>query len=105
MDFTVIKKNLRNIADELDHHIIVPQEYISEQDPKEVVVLAGGKKYLFPKEDCIILPIRSSTAEHLAHYILDRLCQTLDFPSNVSGVSMGVDEGIGQGAWVHRALK
>ncbi len=105
MDFTEIKKNLRSIADELDHHVLLPKDYITEQVSEAVVVVAEGKKYLFPLEDCKILPLSSSTAEHLAHYILERLCATINFPSNISGVSIGVDEGMGQGAWVHRVLK
>ena len=105
MDFNDIKKNLRSIADELDHHILLSKQYITEQHPDGVSVVADGKKYLFPLEDCKILPIVSSTAEHLAHYILERLCTTIHFPSNISGVSIGVAEGIGQDAWVHRVLK
>lgn len=105
IDFTLIKKNIKQIADEFDHHIIIPKEQISKQDLKGIMVVTGEKKYLFPTEDCIILPIKSSTAEHLAQYILDRLCKILDFPHNISGVSLGVDEGIGQGVWIHRELK
>ena len=105
MDFTEIKKNLRSIADELDHHVLLPKKYITKQNPEEVVAVAEGKKYLFPLEDCKVLPISSSTAEHLAYYILERICNTLEFPSHISGVSIGVDEGMGQGAWVHRTVK
>lgn len=105
MDFTEIKKNLRSIADDLDHHVLIPQQYITEQQPDTIVVVTDRKKYLFPREDCKILPIMSSTAEHLAQYILERLCNTIHFPSNISGISIGVDEGMGQGAWVHRGLK
>jgi 6-pyruvoyltetrahydropterin/6-carboxytetrahydropterin synthase len=105
MDFTEIKKNLRDIADELDHHVLLPESYITKQNSEEVVVVTEGKKYQFPLEDCKILPIRSSTAEHLSYYILERICNILDFPGHISGVSVGVDEGMGQGAWAHRTVK
>ena len=104
IDFTDIKKALRDIANELDHHVLIPQIMVTKKTHQEIIVEMDKKKYILPPEDCLILPLHSSTAEHLAQYILDKLCNTLTFPPHVHCISLGIDEGIGQGAWAHRTI-
>lgn len=103
MDFTPVKKSLKRIADELDHRVIVPTEQgrvTHEVQDDQVVMGIMDKRYVFPREDCALVPIPTSTAEHLAGYVLDRLLGSVDLPANVRGLRVGVDEGYGQGAWV-----
>ncbi|MBP3694396.1 MAG: 6-carboxytetrahydropterin synthase [Thermoguttaceae bacterium] len=42
----------------------------------ELEVKFGSKRWVLPLEDCIILPIRNTTAEQLAEYIADQLAQS-----------------------------
>ncbi|MDO4549850.1 MAG: 6-carboxytetrahydropterin synthase [Planctomycetia bacterium] len=39
----------------------------------EVDVRYGNKRWVFPEEDCIILPVENTTAEMLADYLLQKL--------------------------------
>jgi len=103
-DFGEIKKALRDICDELDHKMLVPTKnrYIKIKHSKGNVEVSSGKKtYSFPEEDVLELDIPSATAEGLARYILDRITPTLKRP-NIEEIEVGLDEGIGQGAWAKK---
>lgn len=102
MDFVSLKKKLRSYADEYDHHVLLPGRSkavsISEiNDSVEAIVLE--KRYVFPKEDVIILDITNTTAENMSKMIAERLICDTDFPSNIRSVSVGLDEERGQTAW------
>ena len=105
IDFSIVKSVLRKIADRLDHKILVPRinTYFEIAD-KEIQVAFEGKKYVFPKEDCVLLPMKSVTAENLAEYILAELVNEMDLPKNIKKLEIGVDEGFGQGAWVEKVI-
>ena len=100
-DFGFIKGILREICDELDHKVILPQD---NRDLKvnveggKVHVTMGKKEYSFPEEDVIILDIPSATAEALARYILDKIAPII-MSNNLEEIDLGLDEGVGQGAW------
>lgn len=103
-DFGVAKKKLREFARELDHRVMVPTDSpdIRTENDKEngqVVVDMAGKRYVFPEEDVVLIPTKASTVEELSGYLLDRLRSELVLPSGVKRISLGIDEGPGQGAW------
>jgi 6-pyruvoyltetrahydropterin/6-carboxytetrahydropterin synthase len=105
MDFSIVKSSLKKIADSLDHKILIPKtNTFFEFNDRELKVAFGGKKYVFPREDCAILPISSTTAENLAIYVLKELQKIIDIPSNVKKIEIGVDEGFGQGAWIEKVM-
>ncbi|HEC86713.1 MAG TPA: 6-pyruvoyl tetrahydropterin synthase family protein [Thermoplasmatales archaeon] len=105
VDFSVIKNVLRKIAKELDHRVIIPKEYSGVEIKEESVELENnGKKYVFPKEDCVILPINSSSAENLAEYVLQRVLDEIS-TKGMREIEIGVDEGFGQGARLRRKLE
>ncbi|MCD6236419.1 MAG: 6-pyruvoyl tetrahydropterin synthase family protein [Thermoplasmata archaeon] len=105
VDFSVIKNVLRKIAKELDHRVIIPKEYDGVEIKEESVELENnGKKYVFPKEDCVILPINSSSAENLVEYILQRVLNEIS-TKGMKEIEIGVDEGFGQGARLRRKLE
>jgi len=109
VDFSVIKNLLKKIARELDHMVIIPEEYDGvEIKENEIEMENNGKRYVFPKEDCVILPINSSSAENLAEYILERVLKEFSAQNSaqdIDEIEIGVDEGFGQGARVRRKLK
>ena len=105
IDFAIVKSSLRKIADQLDHTILIPEKnkYVV-RDEKEIRIAFYGKKYVFPREDCILLPMKSVTAENLAEFVLEELLKEIDFPKNVKKLEIGVDEGFGQGVWVEKVV-
>ena len=103
IDFSIVKSTLRKIADRLDHTVLIPENstYVETGD-KEIQVVFDSKKYVFPREDCILLPIRNVTAENLAEFILEEFLKEAPPPQNVKKIELGVDEGYGQGAWIEK---
>lgn len=107
VDFSLLKNALRDIASKLDHSILIPEKsniVKIEKQKESVKISALGKTFVFPKSDCVFLPIKSTSAENLASYILERILAKLKFSSNIESVEIGVDEGYGQGACVSRKL-
>ncbi len=104
-DFLPIKEKLREIADRLDHRILIASGMEGlEQGEDEVRINIGEKRYLFPEEEAVILDIDQVTAEQLAMFLLDEVIEELDFPEKVNSVEIGVDESRGQGAWARKEI-
>ncbi len=101
IDFSLLKDTLRDIADELDHYMLIPEQAnieLTRQDDS-IEAIFRGKRYVLPAEDCLLLPLHATSAENLAAYVLKRLHEKMDIPPEVTSVSVGIDEGYGQGAW------
>jgi 6-pyruvoyltetrahydropterin/6-carboxytetrahydropterin synthase len=59
-----------------------------------------NKEYKFPMEDCVLLPLKHSSAEELAEYFANIVFENLKEKAyKIDSVSVGVNEGIGQGAF------
>ena len=59
-----------------------------------------NKEYKFPMEDCVLLPLKHSSAEELSQYFANIVFEGLKEKGyNIDSVSVGVNEGIGQGAF------
>jgi 6-pyruvoyltetrahydropterin/6-carboxytetrahydropterin synthase len=106
MDFVDLKKALKKIVDELDHRVLLPSrsKSVSIKKGREVEVMVGPKRYVFPNEDVTILDLTQTSAEELAEHIIVRLLKILEMPPNVSIVEVGLDEERGQTAWVKREV-
>jgi len=107
MDFVDIKKALKRIADEMDHKTLLPRNTDNVRvtsSEKEVEVVTCGKRYVFPKEDVLILDIDITTAEEMSRLMAKRLLSTVNFPKNVKRLSVGLDEERGQTAWYSEPL-
>lgn len=108
LDFSHIKKILKDIADSLDHMILIPGKSKSikiEEKDDQITIHSLDKKYMFPKIDCKILPISSTSAENLACYVLDELFAQIREENRINEIEIGVDEGFGQGAFVSKSFK
>ena len=105
IDFAVLKSHLRSIAESLDHKILIPKndEHVT-MNTSEVKIKIESKIYLFPRDDCVVLPLSSITAEHLAAYILESVLKKLDLPGNVQEIAVEIEEGFGQKARVQRTV-
>ncbi len=104
LDFITLKNALRNVAEELDHRVLIPgdSKEMEIEIGDDLRVKAGEKQYVFPLDDVVVMDIRLATAEELAGFILERLLSLMEIPENVDSIEIGVDEGRGQGAWVKR---
>jgi 6-pyruvoyltetrahydropterin/6-carboxytetrahydropterin synthase len=77
-DFIALKHRTKAITHELDHRMMLatrnPHIRVEEGGP-DIRVGYREREWLFPREDCVLLPIENTTAELLAHYIGQRLLE------------------------------
>jgi 6-pyruvoyltetrahydropterin/6-carboxytetrahydropterin synthase len=106
-DFYDIKNIMKGIIDELDHRVLVPTRHKKIKIRREkgsVRLTVDAKEYQFPEEDVALLDIPSVTAEQLAGYILERAAPLISKIGMLDELSVGLFEGVGQGAWITRRI-
>jgi 6-pyruvoyltetrahydropterin/6-carboxytetrahydropterin synthase len=102
-DFIALKHRTKTIVDELDHYMLLPTRnpYISVQEgEKSVRVRYRDREWLFPRSDCVLLPVENTTAELLARYIAQRLADELRRHHGYQPqlLRVEVEENVGQSA-------
>jgi 6-pyruvoyltetrahydropterin/6-carboxytetrahydropterin synthase len=105
VDFEDLKKVVSDICDQLDHVVLIATDDedvdvridASDSDGLEVIVGKGSKRYVFPREDVVLLPVKSVSAEDLCSYLIDKICKHLE-TRNLTEIQVRLDEGLGQGA-------
>ena len=102
-DFIALKARTKAITDELDHHMLLAARNTIlrlEEGPESVRVRYREREWVFPRGDCVLLPIENTTAELIARYIAQRLVESLraehGFTPEVLRVE--VEENVGQSA-------
>ena len=103
-DFIALRDGLKKIVDELDHRVVLPDSHPTIKvitEANEVTATFEEKRWVFPAEDCAILPVSNTTAELLADYILNRLVKQLNEQGDeqvaqLTAIEIGVDENEGQ---------
>jgi 6-pyruvoyltetrahydropterin/6-carboxytetrahydropterin synthase len=100
-DFIALRDGLAEIVASMDHKVVLPEAHpkISVvDDGTEVTARFEKKRWVFPSEDCKILPIANTTAELMASYIADELKEKAKekFGDQISKLIIGVDENRGQ---------
>src|ERR1700726_2547906 len=102
-DFIALKHLTKAITDELDHRMLLPTRnpHIKlEERPASIHVRYREREWLFPRGDCVLLPIENTTAELLARYIAGRLAEDLQRHHRYRPeiLRVEVEESIGQSA-------
>jgi 6-pyruvoyltetrahydropterin/6-carboxytetrahydropterin synthase len=101
VDFVALRNTLQGIVDELDHRMLLPTEHPQIQvtaDEREVTARFGERRWVFPRGDCLLLPLANTTAELLARHIGRRLREGLEAKTGLrpAHVRVEVDECFGQ---------
>jgi 6-pyruvoyltetrahydropterin/6-carboxytetrahydropterin synthase len=107
IDFIALRDALKEIVDGLDHRMLLPMEHpaikVTEStEEKSVEATFEDRRWVFPREDCILLPVANTTTELLARHIGLALLERLKARGIQSPDSMvvAVDENEGQwGRW------
>jgi 6-pyruvoyltetrahydropterin/6-carboxytetrahydropterin synthase len=73
-DFIALRDGLQTLVNELDHRVLLPDRHPRIQvklsdDELEVTASFENRRWVFPREDCCILPIENTTAELIARWI------------------------------------
>ena len=100
-DFIALRDALASIVASLDHKVLLPTQHSQitvEDNGQEVTARFEQKRWIFPTEDCMLLPVANTTAELLAGYIADCLKAAAEgkFGDQLTGLVVGVDENRGQ---------
>ena len=101
VDFIALRDAVLKQTQALDHHVILTSDHAEikiTNDAKETTATFRDRRWVFPNEDCVILPVINTTAEEIARVIAERvIAQTHEqFGSNLSFLEVGVDENCGQ---------
>jgi 6-pyruvoyltetrahydropterin/6-carboxytetrahydropterin synthase len=102
-DFIALKRRIKPIIDDLDHYMMLPTKnpLIQVEDRgNSVRVRYRDREWIFPRGDCVLLPVENTTAELLARYIAERLRDALLTHHNFvpSILRIEVEENVGQSA-------
>ncbi len=109
-DFTVLKRLTKEICQRLNHRFLLPMHnphLLLGEAADEWEVCFQNKRYVFPRNDVVELPIDNSTAERLAEYICNEL-HTLLLPYDIShlySLTIGVEEAPTQMAYYRKLLQ
>lgn len=102
-DFVTLKRLMRGIVDQLDHRMMLPTQnkHIRlQEEGKSIHVRYRDRYWVFPRDECVLLPIENTTAELLADYLARQLVTLLQqqYGYKPEIVRMEVEESFGQSA-------
>lgn len=104
-DFIALRDGLQRLVHELDHRVLLPDRHSQihvavSDDGREVTARFADRRWVFPHEDCCILPISNTTAELIAHWLANSLSLSLKLSSipGVARLRVSVEENFGQWA-------
>lgn len=110
LDFSFVKKLMRQLCDEIDHKVLLPLENpklgIVTTDGAVRVDYEGKERYVFPARDCALLPIPNTTVEMLARHLAKRLLTELGDAklAHLTAIELEVEESFGQSATYRATL-
>jgi len=111
-DFIAMRDAAQEIVSQLDHRVLLPDRHpqiLVETDPtvKEVTARFADRRWVFPKDDCCILPVANTTAERIAEWIAGQLVSNLKLEQQLqlTELRVGVEENFGQWAWFRQVLQ
>jgi len=105
VDFVALRDRLQEMVARLDHHVLLPTEHAQIKvrvEGTEVEATFEDRRWVFPLDDCVLLPVANTTAELLAAYLGRELWTWLGQHSadRIHGLRVAVDENHGQwGEW------
>ena len=93
IDFLALLQIMKSILAELDHAVLLPTRHpairVSAGD-EEVEVRFDTRRWVFPRAECRLLPLASTTVELMANHLAQRLLETLTAP-RVCPAAAGAD--------------
>ena len=115
IDFSVLKKPCQELCEAWDEMVLLQNSnpYLTINENEDSLnVLACGKKYTLPKDECVILEIENISAELLAKEFTTRYIQKLresgildnDSYAKIRSIECTVHETAGQGVSYRCAL-
>ena len=112
IDFGPLKRAITEVCVEWRERTLIaatnPHLRIVRDADGELELTLCGQRYVFPREDVLLLPIDNTAVEQLAVHVTDRLVERARdqlTPGVALGIEVTVTESPGQGATHYRALE
>ena len=107
-DFIALRDGLQKIVDRLDHRMLLPKHHPTIQvtdQGKEIEAKFEDRRWVFPSNECVLLPITNTTAEEIARWMLGEWLSMQDqnLISQLESVQIDVEENFGQWASCKRS--
>ena len=102
VDFGVLKRILAPHVKAVDHRVLLPRHNpkleLSEEGDRLNVRYLGEARFVFPRSNCVLLPIANTTAELLAEYFAERVREDLtrEGAARLDTLELEVEESPGQ---------
>jgi 6-pyruvoyltetrahydropterin/6-carboxytetrahydropterin synthase len=80
VDFLTLLRVMKSILADLDHAVLLPARHPAirvSAGEDEVEARFGARRWVFPRAECRLLPVVSTTVELMANYLAQRLLETL----------------------------
>lgn len=103
-DFIALRDATQRLVNELDHHVLLPTQHPAihvTSDDREITATFETRRWVFPREDCILLPVANTTAELIARWMALQLKDTLAThkgAANLETLTVEIEENFGQWA-------
>ena len=110
LDFSVLKRLMERLIGALDHKVLLPLENpkltISTQGESVTVAFDGKPRYVFPRNECALLPIPNTTVEMIAQHLAGQVRAELASTGGVRlrAIELEVEENFGQSATYREVL-
>ncbi len=112
LDFSELKRLTRRLVDEIDHKVLLPLHNpkieVAEAGESVTVAYQGSPRYVFPRTDCVLLPIPNTTVEMLAQYLARRIRREIAATAGsavaLTAIEVEVEESVGQSATYRESL-
>jgi 6-pyruvoyltetrahydropterin/6-carboxytetrahydropterin synthase len=100
-DFLMVREALRAIVGRLNHRVLLPAQHpqirLREQGP-EIEAVCGERRWVFPRDNCLMLPLANTTTELLARHVAEQLCDRLSAPHGAAPKKIRVEIAESSGA-------
>jgi 6-pyruvoyltetrahydropterin/6-carboxytetrahydropterin synthase len=103
-DFIALRDAAQKLVSELDHRMLLPTQHpaiLVSADDVEVTVVFEERRWIFPREDCVLLPVANTTAELIARWMGRQLCDVLQMHPggrHLESLRVEIEENFGQWA-------
>ncbi len=72
VDFLALREALRAIVGQLNHRVLLPANHPGirlSQQGREIEAVCGERRWVFPRDNCLLLPLANTTTELLAQHV------------------------------------
>ena len=103
-DFIALRDATQKLVGELDHRMLLPTVHPAihvTADDREVTAVFEGRRWVFPRGDCVLLPVANTTAELIARWMGFQLRDVLrQHPGGrgLTSLRVEIEENFGQWA-------